>query len=108
MATLRATQFAAGAITGTAVTNIYTVPAGHKIILKSISVLNAGGVATNINVRKSAFGSFRNYALAAFGAAGCSVTDHTWIVFEAGDVIQINSNVNVTYTYVICGSLMVI
>jgi hypothetical protein len=108
MATLRATQFASGVFSGTAVTNIYTVPAGHKAILKSITLLEVSGVSCIVNVRLSAFGTWYAQILSAYGSAGMGIENRMWVVLEAGQVLQFNRSNAGQITYTVNGSLMTI
>lgn len=108
MATLRATQFASGAIFTNATTTVYTVPAGHKIILKDITLQEASGVACVVNLRLASFGTFRAVTLAAFSGPGSFVELRCWMVFNPGDVLQMSRSNSNVYTYVLSGSLMTI
>lgn len=108
MPALRATQFASGLITGTAVTNIYTVPAGKKAIIKDITLQEVSGVACQVNVRLSAFGTFRVVNLSAYPAGGSYNDETMWVVLEPGQVLQLNRSNSGSYTYTVSGSLMTI
>jgi hypothetical protein len=108
MARLRLIQFATGLITGTTVTSVYTVPTGYKAILKSIQVMEASGVACTVNVRLSGTGTFINIVLPAYPANGSSAHVPCWLVFEPGNVIQLNRSNAGNYTYLLSGSLMLI
>lgn len=108
MAALRATQFASGVLTGTATTNIYTVPSGHKIIIKRITLLEVSGSACIVNVRLSSFGTWLAQALAAYGSAGSFANLSLWVVLEAGQVLQMNRSNAGQVTYTISGSYMTI
>lgn len=106
MADLRATQFAAGAITGTAVTNVYTVPVGKRIILKSIQLQEASGIATDVQIRLSGLGTIRLMKLTAYNSAGSTLENTVWIVFNAGQTIQLARVSAGTIGYVLSGSLL--
>jgi hypothetical protein len=108
MATLRATQFGAGLISGTAVHDIYTVPADHKIIVKSVILTNVSLGSVDINVRVNTFGTWFTVHLGAYGSGSASVQLKVWAVFNAGQILQLNRGSAGDFTYVLAGSLMTI
>lgn len=108
MATLRATQFASGVLTGTGTADLYTVPAGHKAILKNITLMEVSGVACIVNIRLNTFGTWQAQALAGYGAAGSFARLPTWVVLEPGQILQANRSNAGQVTYTFSGSLMTI
>jgi hypothetical protein len=108
VARLRTKQLASGLITGTAVTDVYTVPAGYRTILKTVQLLEASGVACQVNVRLSGVGAWEVVSLAAYPASGASANVKQWVVFEPGQVLQLNRSNAGTYTYILSGSEMLI
>lgn len=109
MAALRAKQIASGVITGTTPTTIYTVPSGHKVILKNLLVTEVSGSACICQVRLQAFGTFMAIPLNAYGTSGqFSVSSDIWVVLEPGDVLQMNRSNSGQLTFVMSGSYMFI
>lgn len=108
MATLRATQFGSGLISGTSVINIYTVPTGKKAIVKNLVLTNVSASSCDVNVRVGAFGTWFTQHLAAYGFAGASVSLSLWAVFNAGDVLQLQRGNAGQITFIMGGSLMTV
>jgi hypothetical protein len=108
VATLRATQFAIGTYSDTSVHDLYTVPSGHKIILKSIQVMDYTGNSGVINMRVDVLGTYMVIPIAAYSGAGAWVERRPWIVFNAGQILQIQRTDAHGYTFILCGSLMTI
>jgi len=108
MATLRATQFASGIISGTSAIDIYTVPSGHKAILKSLTVQEVSGSNTVVNVRLSAFGTWFGQALVAYPDDNSHRDLRLWVVLEPGQVLQLQRINAGQVTYTASGSLMTI
>ncbi len=105
MAVLRASQLCYGAITGTAVTDVYTVPSGHRAVLRSVQLLEVSAAASNVQLRLGGFGSIALIPLAAYPAVGSSVQTPCWIVFNPGDVIQLARVSSGEITYLLSGSI---
>jgi hypothetical protein len=108
LANLRAFQLGSGLISGTAITSIYTVPSGHRVILKDLTLQEVSGVACTINVRLNSFGTWFAAPLSAYPAGGSYHDQKLWVVLSAGDVLKLQRSNSGDYTYVASGSLMTI
>lgn len=110
MAVLRTTQFAAQVVTGTAITNLYTVPTGHRIILRSVQVLEVSGVATDVQLRLSGVGTFLLLKCQAYPNGGAVQIAQPWIAFDQGQTLQIARVTGATAQLVVIlsGSLLFI
>lgn len=88
MAALRATQIYRGRVTSTSFVTVYTVPAGMRMILRSIVGHNAVGTGNQFFAR-SLTQQFLFILLAANGSAGDSLNWESWVVLNPGDTIQL-------------------
>lgn len=108
MAALRAFQLGSGVVTGTSVTNIYTVPSGKKVILKDLTLQEVSGTACQVNVRLGAFGTWFVVNLSAYPAGASYHDQKLWVVLEPGNVFQLQRTNSGQITYTASGSLMTI
>ena len=106
MAELRTTEFTRGVVSDTSTHDIYTVPAGKRIILKRVSLLEGSGTARTVQIRLRGVGAFLIKNIAAYPADGASVEVERWTVFNAGDVLQIKLSASGDVVYVLSGSLL--
>jgi hypothetical protein len=85
---LKATQFASVLISSTSFADLYTVPAGHRIILKS-AVLVATGPANTVllNIRSPA-ARVGTLPLGAFGTSAGNFEWRPWLVVGEGQIIS--------------------
>ena len=91
LADLRATQGWVGAVTGTGTVVAYTVPAGKRFILKSVSVQHTSAGSVNIQMRLAGLGTFFNWVLGAYQSGSDRTTTTFWIVLNPGDVLTFNN-----------------
>lgn len=88
MADLRLTQFFAGTISTTGYVTCYTVPAGHRAILKSAYMQNRSGTASaTLRLRLDTF-----FILTHILGVATSATDHfelrPWLAMGPGQVLS--------------------
>lgn len=105
IAALRSQQAFLGSITGTAVTTVYTVPAGKRFIIKFVSVQNTSGSAVDFQLRLSTLGTVWHWNLAAYGSGGDRATQNLWVVLNPGDTIAFKNSVSVQVDVTVSGSL---
>jgi hypothetical protein len=104
--TVRSIQLGAGQRTTTAITTLYTVPAGFRTIIKSIVLLNTNAAANNIILTIEISGSTiaaMTFHCAATGSVGDTITQELWIVVNAGELVRIQSTQQ-PYYYVVSGA----
>lgn len=82
----------------------YTVPAGHRIILKTVHVFNPGAAAHSYGVRIGTTQVVRQVSI------GVNVSDdwNTWIVLNPAETIYVLQVVASTISYVVSGYLLYI
>lgn len=102
---LRAFQVGNGSISGTALTTIYTVPSGYRLILKHVVLLNASASICDVQLRVGSAGTVWRAHLLAYGNAGDAASLYFWIVVDAGQTVQLQRSNAGQYTYSISGSL---
>jgi hypothetical protein len=85
-------------------TTVYTVPAGHRIILKNAQMQNPGASAHSWGIRLSAALVIEQASLASGGSA----TRSWWIVLNPGENLQLLQVVGSTISYVLSGYLLYI
>lgn len=105
MADLRATQVYQGAVSGTSVTDLYTVPTGKRLIVKHVTVLEATGSSCDAQLRSSVVGTVYVWHLLAYGRAGDAAADSFWIVFDAGQKVQFKRTTSGQVAVTVSGSL---
>ena len=90
--TVRSKQLGIANPVTTAGNNIYTVPAGHRAIVKSIYLENLHTAAQRIVINIKS-GATTLCQLVTTPGAGASATEtsylNVWLVLEAGQVLQI-------------------
>lgn len=84
---------------------MYTVPAGHRVILRSINVYNVTGSGNRAFVSLSSGRNIAEITLAAANTAGGSVNQQVWIVLEPGDTIQIGNGNATAIDYILSGTV---
>lgn len=89
MADLRTTQLAELTISGTAITNIYTVPAGKRAILKSMNIMEVSGVGSDVQIRVGSIQTIVRTHVNAYGGAGDSAQLFFWLVLNAGETLSV-------------------
>lgn len=111
-APLRSTQFYEGtpAVVGGATTwaDAYTVPAGHRIIVKNISSENHTASAKLSGVRVKTVPVLRQVTLQAQGTSPFTDSFTTWVVLNPAEVLQVLQQVGGTVAYVLSGYLLYI
>lgn len=105
MATLRLLQFYNGTPAGTGVTNVYTVPSGHRGVLQSASVKNSSTTGTTtgyIYINGVSVWTF------AFGTRDSATGHNDWlpyIVVNEGDVLAVRSPSAGFLNFILSGKL---
>lgn len=98
---LRATQFFQGTITSTSYVSVYTVPTGHRIILKNVHARNRSGSTNGAYCRVST-----GTELVHFNVGGSSFGDwNGWIVLNAGQVLQLAVDLSAGQDFTLSGTI---
>jgi len=106
LADLRATSVFQGAVNGTGVVDLYTVPTGKRLILKHVTVLEVSGSSADAQLRSSAAGgTIYVWHLVAYGSAGDEGSSSFWIVFNAGDKVQFKRTTSGQLLVTVSGSI---
>jgi hypothetical protein len=108
MPALRSTSFFVGIITGPGPINLYTVPAGFRIVLKEIRAYNHAGTANGATIALAGGGTIVSRSLGAAGTTTSVLIVPGWTVLNAGKVIQGYSDAGKQMTYALSGSLLYI
>jgi hypothetical protein len=105
LAVLRATQFFTGTPpapgSGNLFTNEYTVPAGHRIALKSLHASNPGASAKLAALNVDGVRQLTSPAI----AAGSQWDWNGWIVFNTPQVLSLLQQAGGSIVYVLSGYL---
>lgn len=88
MASLRATQFFDGVITGPGPVNLYTVPTGFRIILRSINMFNPESTTNPCTVALAGGATLFALTMPIAGTPGSTANLQPWVVVSAGQVLQ--------------------
>lgn len=88
MALLHVMQFYAGTISSTTATNLYTVPAGDRIVLRTVSVQNQSSSAVVFTLALSGGPTIVLISTNPEGTSGDNFQWRPWIVLPAGAVLQ--------------------
>jgi hypothetical protein len=110
MALLHVMQFAAQNVTSVnpTYTTLYTVPAGDRIVIRSVQVRNLSGTAAmTAYLRVNTF-LIDSLVMTVGGTAGSSVEHRPWWVCAPGDVISMAASVATGYGLILSGSLYTI
>lgn len=89
MAQLRVHQLAAVRKTTTALQDVYTVPAGHRAILRSISAISNAGASQRVWVSLHGNPYIWEYSLGAAGTSLGGVQQTLWVVLEPLQVLSL-------------------
>lgn len=92
--TVHSTQLAAAPAAGAGDTLLYTAPAGTRVIVKSVVLLNGHNASQRCYVKGVVGGTaqwFLPAILAASGSAGELAVLAPWIVINAGDELVVNA-----------------
>jgi hypothetical protein len=106
MATLRATSFYSGTATGGGPVTLYTVPSGHKIILRSVNLYNEEGSNSAVTIAVPGFPTICAIVLAAAGSFGANFNIQPHITFDAGTVIAFYGQSGHTISVILSGTLL--
>lgn len=111
-APLRSTQFYEGTppVVGgvTTWTDVYTVPVGHRIIVKNITAENHTASAKIAGTRVKTVPVLRQVSLQAQGTSPFTDSFTTWVVLTPGEVLQVLQQVGGIVEYIISGYLLYI
>jgi hypothetical protein len=89
MAQLRVKQLWSGRRGATALLNVYTVPAGHRAILKSISATSLSGASQRFWISLHGNPYILEHDLGASGTSAGSAEISLWVVLEPGQTISV-------------------
>ena len=88
MGTLRATQFCDVVITGPGPVALFTVPAGHRYILRSINMYNPEGTVNGLTVTIGTSPTIASQSMPVAGGIGNPYNLQPWIVLNPGQTIN--------------------
>jgi hypothetical protein len=110
VALLHATQLFAGDVTNTVSPGqtVYTVPAGMRIIIRSISLHNRDGSANQIVTVRVAGTVILNRTLGLGGTSAADFEMRPWIVAVPTQLIQVKAGLTLGVAVVISGSIYTI
>jgi hypothetical protein len=102
MALLHVTQFFVGSVTSVSptYTTLYTVPAGHRIVLRNIQLHNQDGTTARLFYLKVGGTLVYNPSVSAGGNSAVSL----WIVLGPGQTIQTAGSNAAGFGLVVSGS----
>ena len=106
MAALRTTVFVSQQVTSSTGLVVYTVPAGHRIIIRSINLYNESGSTNGVTVARDSVATMWSGTLAA--APGGRINIQPWIVLDAGQSIKVFTTAARACSVIISGSLLFI
>ena len=89
MATLRATQFFLGQVTGSGNHTVYTVPSGKRIVVHGISLQDISGSSSVVQFRIGTYGTIQATTLTGYPAVGSGVFWDPYVVVNALDTLVI-------------------
>lgn len=104
MATLRATQFFAGTITGVGPQTLATVPAGHRWILRSLQMYNAAGAVNGMTLTIGTTPTIASQSMASAGSPGSVYNLQPWIVLNPGQALRGWCSAGLTGHFILSGS----
>lgn len=108
MAVLRSTSFFNAQIVGPGPVDLYTVPAGHVIILKNILMYNHANTSNAATVALASGPTYLSRVLLAAGNAAAELITTMWVVVNAGEKFQGYSDTGKHLTIALSGSLLYI
>jgi hypothetical protein len=85
---------------------VYTVPAGHRVIVRSINLYNEAGSVNGVTVVRDAAATMCAANLAAAPAGLFNL--QPWIVLDAGQTIKVFTAAGKTCSVIISGTLLFI
>lgn len=104
MALLHATPLGNGATSSGAFSTIYTVPAGMRVIVRSVIMRNASAGAGAGWVGVAGF-TVLAYPLTGAGTAGCNFEWRPWLVLGPGSTLQIATGSGISVGFWASGSI---
>lgn len=106
MATLRATSFFLGNVSVIGPTNLYTVPAGHRINLRSIVLHNEWSASVGCTIRTVSGMTIAGQVLTAAGTAGATYTSAPNVILNAGETLTAILGLAHTVDIALSGTLL--
>lgn len=107
MALLHVTPLYEGNVSSGAFVSLYTVPAGMRVVLRSVNVYNTSSTITAAILGLDS-GIIFNHSLAVAGSSGSDFLWQGWIVCGPGQVIQGATGGSRTVHYVVSGTIYTI
>jgi hypothetical protein len=108
MAQLRTHQFYQGIVTSTTKQDLYTVPTGKTIIVKSVVLRNHWSSANQCKLFVRRSGSDFGWYTFSVAAAPASHEDEMWVVFVEGDLLWATVANVAGADFILSGSLLYI
>jgi hypothetical protein len=108
VARLRTAVFFTGTITSVGPTTAFTVPSGHRYIVRSILLSNQSGSATGVTIQVGSTVQVLAHTLAIVGASGSDFTYQPWLVLDQGTVCKVFGQASRSFGIVISGTDLLI
>lgn len=103
-------QLGAGLSIGTTEVTLYTVPNGHRTIVKNVTMANRNAAANFAAISfynpSTQIALWREY-MAAAGADGDTIIRNTWVVMNAGDRLTVVGHLS-PVSVIVSGSELVL
>lgn len=104
MAELRITQFYDATIAATGPTDLYTVPAGRRIIVKRVTLLNTVPFTSNVWIGTDVAGKLHEWAVDVAGSSGGQFDWPTWIILNPGEKVRWWEQFGITVNLLVGGT----
>lgn len=108
MPTTRSAQLALATFSGTGTHNVYTAPAGKRVILKSASVQNRSTTPGKLYLQVQGIGSVAQFFTSPDLAQYADAYETFWIVLKPGDVLQVVSPTATSFSVMASGAELVL
>jgi hypothetical protein len=93
-------------VTSSTGTVVYTVPSGHRIIIRSVNLYNEANATNGVTVARDASATIWSENLAAAPTGRRNI--QPWIVLDAGQAIKIFTTAGRAVSVIISGSYLFI
>lgn len=106
MALLRTAVLVSQQVTSPGGLTVYTVPAGHRIIIRSINFYNENGLTNGVTLAREIAVTLWSGVLA--GAPNGRVNIQPWIVLDAGQGLRVFTTTGRAVSVIISGTYLFI
>lgn len=106
MTALKTTQFYMGVPTASGWTDIYTVPTGKVIILKTALMTNQTSSGRTAGIRIDPSMVLYSNGLTAAGTTGATIQFGVWLAFNAGSTLAVEQSAANAVLFVVSGYLL--